>query len=85
MGGVRSEYLTIVQAYYITVKEIGVTDVMDIGTCKTMRKTEQDEILKLLEGPVEHETNDITRFRARSVIIIWRAESRPMVLKARLS
>merc|ERR1712176_442537 len=61
-------FMKYVQLYYKVTKPIAMTDVLDVNTCKTLRKTEQDEVFEVLEGPIVDEASQLERVRARSIV-----------------
>jgi hypothetical protein len=63
----RRRFLGFVQLYYVVVKDIAITNVAEVSTCKTIRKAERDEIIEVLEGPVVDEKSGLTRVRGRSL------------------
>jgi len=64
----QRSFLTFVQLYYVVVKDIALTDNMDIQNCVTSRKVEKKELLEVLEGPVADEKIGITRVRAKALL-----------------
>merc|ERR1711957_1141656 len=50
------------------VKDIALTDNLDVHSCSTIRKVEKKELLEVLEGPVTDDKVGITRVRARSLL-----------------
>eukprot|EP00927_Polykrikos_kofoidii_P059005 TRINITY_DN5399_c0_g2_i3.p1 TRINITY_DN5399_c0_g2~~TRINITY_DN5399_c0_g2_i3.p1 ORF type:complete len:1960 (+),score=510.81 TRINITY_DN5399_c0_g2_i3:78-5957(+) len=66
-GGItRGRFLGFVQLFYVVVKEIAITDLADVSTCKTIRKAERDELVEVLEGPTD-EGSGLARARVRSI------------------
>jgi len=61
-------FLSFVQLYYSVVKDIAVTDVFDVNTCKTLRKVEKEELLEVVEGPQTDESVGLTRVLAKSIV-----------------
>lgn len=69
VGGIsRRRFLNYIQLYYAVVKSIALTDVQDIGTCKTVRKCEAEEIVEVLEGPSTDPNTGLVRVRVRSMM-----------------
>eukprot|EP00928_Gymnodinium_smaydae_P006786 TRINITY_DN1241_c0_g3_i4.p1 TRINITY_DN1241_c0_g3~~TRINITY_DN1241_c0_g3_i4.p1 ORF type:complete len:1829 (+),score=752.40 TRINITY_DN1241_c0_g3_i4:367-5487(+) len=64
----RRSFLGYVQTYYSVVKEIALTNDFDVGTTKTLRKVEKDELLETLEGPVADDKIGLARVRVRSLL-----------------
>merc|ERR1712048_336645 len=64
----KRHFLTFVQVYYKTVKDIAFSDVFEVGSCKTLRKAEQGEVIEILEGPVTDEKVGLVRIKGRSMI-----------------
>merc|ERR1712151_543683 len=48
-------FLSFLQLYYKVVKDIAFSDVLEVGSCKTLRKAEIGEIIEILEGPTTDE------------------------------
>jgi hypothetical protein len=63
----KDAFLGYVVVYYKVTKTIAFTDVMDITTCKTLRKAPIGEVLEMLEDPVKDETHGVTRIKAKSL------------------
>jgi len=61
-------FLGFFQHFFVVVKEIALTNVFDVNTCKTFRKTEKEELLEVLEGPVVDENLGLTRVFVKSVV-----------------
>jgi len=61
-------FLSYVQLYYTALKDIALTDIFKVSTCKTIRKAEKDEVLEVLEGPLDDEEIGLTRVRAKSLL-----------------
>lgn len=53
--------------FYKIVKAIAFTNAFDTGTCKTIRKGAEDEIVELLEGPKRDDNINLERIRGRAV------------------
>jgi len=62
----KDNFMKFVVLYFKVVRGIAFTDGMDISSCKTLRKCEENEVLEVLEGPVEDEKNGMTRVRAKA-------------------
>lgn len=62
----KDAFMKYVVLFYKVVRTIAYTDVMDIANCKTLRKSEEGEIVEVLEGPVTDSANGMTRIRAKS-------------------
>jgi len=62
----KDVFMKYVVLYFKVVRTIAYTDVMDISSCKTIRKSEEGEIVEVLEGPILDEANGMTRIRAKS-------------------
>merc|ERR1711972_281407 len=63
----KRQFLNYVQLYYIVVKSIAFSDVFEVGSCKTVRKAEEDEVIEVLEGPKTDEMG-LVRVRAKSMV-----------------
>jgi hypothetical protein len=65
-GGIsKKSFLRTVQLYLVCVKQIAVTDGLEIGTSKTVRMLDIDEIVEVLEGPRADDQLQISRARCR--------------------
>jgi hypothetical protein len=62
----KDAFLGFVVVYYKVTKTIAFTDIVDISSCKTLRKAAIGEVVELLEDPVKDESNGVTRIRAKS-------------------
>merc|ERR1712039_643807 len=60
-------FLNYVVVYYKVVKTIAFTDIMEIQTCKTLKKACIGDVLEMLEGPVKDDTSGIVRIRAKAL------------------
>eukprot|EP00927_Polykrikos_kofoidii_P022008 TRINITY_DN20667_c0_g1_i1.p1 TRINITY_DN20667_c0_g1~~TRINITY_DN20667_c0_g1_i1.p1 ORF type:complete len:2068 (-),score=493.97 TRINITY_DN20667_c0_g1_i1:213-6416(-) len=68
-GGVtKRQFVNFVQRYYSVVKEIAITDVFEVATCKTMRKAEKDELFQVVDGPRTDAKLGLVRVRGKSLI-----------------
>lgn len=67
-GGIgKRRFQTFVQQYFAVVRGIAITDVFDIKVAKTLRKAENEEVIELLEGPLDCEATKVTRVRGKSL------------------
>jgi len=64
----RETFMKYVVLYFKVVKGIAFTDALAIGSCKTIRKADEGEVLEALEGPLLDEASQMTRVRARSTV-----------------
>jgi len=53
--------------YYICTSAIAMTDNKDIKNCKVSRKLDVTEVCLLLEGPIEEDTTQVIRIKARAM------------------
>merc|ERR1712107_281489 len=63
----KDDFSNAVMDYMKVVKEIGITDVPNIQECKTVRKLELKECIKVLEGPVKDDKANVSRVRAKAL------------------
>lgn len=59
--------LKFLETYFVVVKPIAVTTVMDINKAKTLRKAEVAEIIVIQEGPCMDEKCGLSRIKGRSL------------------
>jgi len=52
---------------YKCVAGVAMTDALDIKNCKVVKKLAIDELMVMLEGPIDEEAASITRMKAKSI------------------
>eukprot|EP00927_Polykrikos_kofoidii_P065794 TRINITY_DN61510_c0_g1_i1.p1 TRINITY_DN61510_c0_g1~~TRINITY_DN61510_c0_g1_i1.p1 ORF type:complete len:2086 (-),score=507.96 TRINITY_DN61510_c0_g1_i1:169-6426(-) len=66
-GICRRRFLSFVQLFFTVVKDIALTDQIEISKCKTIRKAEKDEIIEVLRGPDIDENSGLQRIWGKSL------------------
>lgn len=61
----KQRFASFVQKFYVVAKPIALTDSFEISQTKTIRKTEVEEIIEVLEGPRTDESAGLVRVRGR--------------------
>eukprot|EP00929_Paragymnodinium_shiwhaense_P078674 TRINITY_DN407_c0_g4_i1.p1 TRINITY_DN407_c0_g4~~TRINITY_DN407_c0_g4_i1.p1 ORF type:complete len:2118 (+),score=935.15 TRINITY_DN407_c0_g4_i1:97-6450(+) len=67
-GLARRGFVSFVQRYFKVVKDIAITDVLEVGVCKTLRKAGANEIIQVLEGPKTEPKLGFPRLKGKSLI-----------------
>mmetsp|Transcript_22762 Transcript_22762/g.51950 ORF Transcript_22762/g.51950 Transcript_22762/m.51950 type:complete len:1457 (+) Transcript_22762:68-4438(+) len=68
IGGIgRRRFMSLVEQYYVVLKDIAITTDFEVQKCKTLRKVEAEEVIEVLEGPREDEKTKLQRVRGRSL------------------
>jgi len=60
-------FADLVQQFYTVVKGIAVTSCFELSKCKTIRKSEVDDFVEVLEGPLTDGVSGLVRIRGRCV------------------